>query len=51
MSSNPFPAGTPGNDPLSSTPLPTSRAPASFHARDDDHVMPFAVEDWTCAAA
>ncbi len=27
------------------TPQPTSRAPASFHATDDDHVMPFAVED------
>jgi len=44
MSSNPFPAGTPGNDPLSRT-APASRAPASFHAGDDDHVMPFAVEE------
>ncbi|MBO6675536.1 MAG: Hsp33 family molecular chaperone [Rhizobiales bacterium] len=44
----PNPPSYGGTDParLSGTPtVATSRAPASFHGGDDDHVMPFAVED------
>lgn len=44
----PNPPSSGGTDParLSGTPtVATSRAPASFHGGDDDHVMPFAVED------
>ena len=44
----PNPPSSGGTDPArlsSAKPRAASRAPASFHAGDDDHVMPFAVEE------
>ncbi len=44
----PNPPSSGGTDPTGQPNLlsqPTSRAPASFHAGDDDYVMPFAVEE------
>ena len=41
----PTPPSTGGSVPAGMSKAPhASRAPASFHAKDDDHVMPFAVE-------